>query len=186
MDDLRELTEEDVQKMGLELGVERRLRTNLCKLGNDSVREGSRLSSAAKPPQSPQESPSVVVVEAIPDNTDKMNAAVQKMVFGDADVHFGGMEAMFLPQMMQHSTVLMGDGGECTGEYYYVTAVNSVEMPIPEKNVVRDKGHEGSTFQQYCEMDAAKDADLNEADVVVLRLYTAPLFCSLDKALRPT
>ena len=55
---------------------------------------------------------------------------------------------------------------------------------IPEKNVVRDKGHEGSTLQQYCEMDAAKDADLNEADVVVLRLYTAPLFCSLDKALR--
>jgi hypothetical protein len=55
---------------------------------------------------------------------------------------------------------------------------------IPGKNVVRDSGHEGPTPQQYCEMDAAKDANLNEADVVVLRLYTARLFRSSDKALR--
>jgi hypothetical protein len=90
------------------------------------------------------------------------------------------MEAMFLPQMMQHSV----DGGKCADEYYYVTTVNSVEMPMPGKNVVSNTKHEGSTLQQYCEMGAAKDAHLNEADVVVLRLYPARLFRSLDKALR--
>ena len=104
-----------------------------------TVHEGSRLSSASKPPQSSQEPPVAVVVEVIPENADKMNEPVQTMV----------------------------DGGL-----------------IPGKNVVRDKVHKGSTLQQYCEMDAAKDANLNEADVVVLRLYTAHLFRSLDKALR--
>jgi hypothetical protein len=64
--------------------------------------------------------------------------------------------------------------------------MSSVETPIPGKNVAREKGHEGSTLQQYCEMDAAKDANLNGADVVVLRFctQTAPLFRSWDKALR--
>jgi hypothetical protein len=181
VDDLRELTEEDVQKMGLKLVVERRLRTNLCKLGNDIVREGSRLSSAAKPPQSSQESPAVVVVVvvAIPDNANKMNAPVQNMVFGDADVYFGGLEAIILPQMLQHSVeeeCTLNDGGDWAEEYYYVTTRRSVETPMPEKNVVRDQGHGGFTLQQYCEMKAAKDANLNEADVVVLRLYTPPPF----------
>jgi hypothetical protein len=127
-----------------------------------------------------------VVVEVILENAVKLNVYVQKMVFGDADVYFGGMEAMFLPQMMQHSVEeeCTKNGGKCADEYYYVTTMSSVETPILEKNVVRDKGHEGSTRQQYCEMDAAKDANLNEADVVLLRLYTAPLFRSLDKALR--
>jgi hypothetical protein len=169
------------------VGADRRLRKHLRRLGNDSVREGSRLSSAAKPSQSSQESPAVVVVEAIPDNADKMNAPVQKMVFGDADVYFGGLEAIILPQMLQHSVeeeCTLNDGGDWAEEYYYVTTMTSVETPIPGKNVVRDKGREGPTLQQYCEMDAAKDANLNEADVVVLRLYTSPLFRSLDKALR--
>jgi hypothetical protein len=126
------------------------------------------------------------MVEVIPENAVKMNAHVQKMVFGDADVYFGGLEAMFLPQMMQHSVEeeCTKNGGECADEYAccYVTTVSSVETPIPGKNVERDKGHEGSTLQQYCEMDAAKDANLNEADVVVLRLYTAHLFRSLEEA----
>jgi hypothetical protein len=109
------------------------------KLENNNVREGSRLSSASKPPQSSQEPPVAVGVEVIPENTDKMNAPVQTMV---------------------------------------------VVGLIPGKNVVRDSGHEGPTLQQYCEKDAAKDAYLNEAAVVGLRLTTARLFRSFDKALR--
>ena len=58
--DLRELTEEDVKELGLKAIVDRRLRKHLRRLGNDSVREGSRLSSAAEPPQSPQEPPTAV------------------------------------------------------------------------------------------------------------------------------
>jgi hypothetical protein len=156
------------------------------KLGNDNVREGSRLSSASKPPQSSQEPPVAVVVEVIPENTDKMNAPVQTMVFG-------GMEATFLRQMAQHSVeekCTKNDGGKWaanefwTDEYYNTTTVRSVETPIPGKNVVSNTKHEGSTLQQYCAMGAAKDAHLNEADVVVPRLYAARLFRSLDKALR--
>jgi hypothetical protein len=100
-----------------------------------TVHEGSRLSSASKPPQSSQEPPVAVVVEVIPENADKMNEPVQTMV----------------------------DGGL-----------------IPGKNVVRDKGQEWSTLLEYCEMDAGKVCHLNEADVVVLRLYLARLFRSLD------
>jgi hypothetical protein len=185
--DLRALTEEDVKELGLKAVVDRRLRKHLRRLGNDSVREGSRLSSAAEPPQSPQEPPTAVKVEAIPENADKMNAPVQQMVFGDADVYFGGLEAIILPQMLQNSIeeeCTLNDGGKWAEEYYYVTTMRSVETPIPEKNVVRDKGHQGFTLEQYCEMDAAKDANLNEADVVVLRLYTGPLFRPWNKALR--
>jgi hypothetical protein len=164
--DLRELTEEDVKELGLKAIVDRRLRKHLRRLGNDSVREGSRLSSAAKPPQSPQAPPATVMVEAIPENADKMNAPVQHMVFGGADVYFGRLEAIILPQMLQHSIeeeCTLNDGGKWADEYYYVTTMRSVETPILEKIVVRDKGHQGFTLEQYCGMDAAKGANLNPA-----------------------
>jgi hypothetical protein len=59
-----------------------------------------------------------------------------------------------------------------SSERQSILSLESVEMPMPEKKVVRDKGHEGVTPHQDFEMDAAKDANLNEADVVVLRLVT--------------
>jgi hypothetical protein len=89
--------------------------------------------------------------------------------------------------MLQHSIeeeCTLNDGGKWAEEYYYVTTMRSVETPIPDKNVVRDQGHGGYTLHQYCEMKAARDANLNEADVVVLRLYTGPLFRPWNKALR--
>jgi hypothetical protein len=184
---LRELTEEDVKELGLQAIVDRRVRKHLRRLGHDRGREGSRLSSAAQPPQSPQAPPAAVMVEAIPENADKMNAPVQHMVFGDADMYFGGLEAIILPQMLQNSIeeeCTLNDGGKWAEGYYYVTTDASVETPIPEKNVVRDQGHGGYTLHQYCEMKAARDANLNEADVVVLRLYTGPLYRPWNNALR--
>jgi hypothetical protein len=97
------------------------------------------------------------------------------------------LEAIILPQMLQHSIeeeCTLNDGGKWAEEYYYVTTMRSVETPIPENNVVRDKGHQGLTLEQYCGMDAANNANLNEADVVVLRLYTGPLYSPWNKALR--
>jgi hypothetical protein len=68
--------------------------------------------------------------------------------------------------MLQHSIeeeCTLNDGGKWAEEYYYVTTMRSVETPIPEKNVVGDQGYGGYTLQQYCEMKAAKDANLNPA-----------------------
>jgi hypothetical protein len=176
MDNLRELTEGGVQKMGLKLVVvvERRLRTNLRKLGNDNVREGSRLFSASKPPRNSEDPQVAVVAEVILESADKLNAPVQIMVFGDTDVYFGELQ-----HTVEECT--KNDGSNLGDEYYHVAAMRSVEIPMPEKKVVRDQGHEGVTPHQYSEMDAAKDANLNEAGVVVLRLYTGPLFRPWNK-----
>jgi hypothetical protein len=122
------------------------------------------------------------------ENADKLNAPAKDMIFGDDDAYSGGLSAMILPHMLQHSIekeCTQNDEEKWAEEYYYVTRQPSVEVVVPEKNnQVRDKGHAGYTLQQYCAMKEVNAANLTEADVVVLRLYTGPFYRPWNNALR--
>jgi hypothetical protein len=59
--------------------------------------------------------------------------------------------------------------------------------PASEKaypNGIRDKGRAGKTLSYFAEHPFAKEADLDEAEVVALRLYTTPAFVAINEPLR--
>jgi hypothetical protein len=51
-------------------------------------------------------------------------------------------------------------------------------------NGIRDKGRAGKTLSYFAEHPFAKEADLDEAEVVALRLYTTPAFVAFNEPLR--
>ncbi len=51
-------------------------------------------------------------------------------------------------------------------------------------NGMRDQGHEGMVLQDFVEHEHSKTADLNEAEVVALRLYTTSAFRHINNPLR--
>ncbi len=64
----------------------------------------------------------------------------------------------------------------------YILYEPASELEYP--NGIRDKGRAGKTFSYFAGHRCAKEADLDEAEVVALRLYTTPAFKAFNEPLR--
>jgi hypothetical protein len=64
----------------------------------------------------------------------------------------------------------------------YILYEPASEQPYPYG--IRDKGRTGMTLSYFAEHQFAKEADLDEAEVVALRLYTTPAFAAINEPLR--
>jgi hypothetical protein len=64
----------------------------------------------------------------------------------------------------------------------YILYERASEEAYP--NGIRDKGHAGKTLSDFVEHSFAKEADLDKAEVVALRLYTTPAFVAINEPLR--
>ena len=78
------------------------------------------------------------------------------------------------------------ENGKYKNDYVYVAYLPASEAILDptQPHRVRDKGHNGKTLQDFTNHLMAREANLTEAEVCVLRLYTGQFFEPWNYALR--
>ena len=78
------------------------------------------------------------------------------------------------------------ESGKYLKDYKYVVYEKAREFVVNEKlsHRIRDEGHAGMTLHDFVKHPVAVEANLTEAEVAALRLYTGPLYTPWNDALR--
>ena len=77
------------------------------------------------------------------------------------------------------------EDGKWKDEFDYIVNQPAFEQPDPfYSHRIRDKGHAGMTLKDFLDDAMAIAANLNQAEVVALRLYTGPIYVPWNTALR--
>ncbi len=82
---------------------------------------------------------------------------------------------------IEEEAELLGDD-RILKELHYILRQPAREKKFP--NGVRDKGRTGMRFRDFMQHEHAKIAELKEAEVAALRLYTSPVFDAINAPLR--
>ena len=130
---------------------------------------------------------------------DKFTTPAKYFLFGDTDAFMNGLPGMLeggIFRSMQEEARFNEDG-KWWEEFRYVAeraAEEDVDLPSTEKfkgmtsssghTIVRDRGHENMTLLSFCEHEMAKAAELSQAEVAAIRLYSSPMFEPINRALR--
>jgi len=100
---------------------------------------------------------------------------------------FNDGEDAILAEITQNTSTERDALGWSDGEWlHYVLSQPSEEKTLPAGFLSKtlDKGHKGMTLDDYVKLPQAVAADLDRATVLALRLYTTPVFKSINKPLR--
>lgn len=120
--------------------------------------------------------------------TGKFDTIPEKFfVFGDEAHYVEGLTTKIkeLTRSMEEECTT-NDSGKWKEAYNYVVYEKAVEISADpmRPNRVRDKGNGGMTLSDFCNHQTSVNANLTQAEVAALRLYTGPLYEPWNRALR--
>ena len=117
----------------------------------------------------------------------KFNCPVEYFVFGDEKAFRDGLLAKTtsLTRSMEDECTI-NDDGKWKQHYMYVVYQSASELMIDETQPhrIRDQGHNGMTLNDFCNHFIAKEAELTQAEVASIRMYTGPFYIPWNTALR--
>ena len=130
---------------------------------------------------------------------DSTTALHEFFQFGKTDEFLHGLAGLArngLTRSMEEEA-RTNDSGRWWEEYVYVVERKAVEdvdlastakfagkVSLTGEQIVRDRGHAGMRLQDFHNCLEAREAELTEAEVAAIRLYTGPLYAPLNTALR--
>jgi len=131
----------------------------------------------------------------------KLVTEAKHFVFGSAKEFLGGLVGLTGGAMLRRSIeeeCRENEGGRWWAEFEYVAYMSAEENPphLPSTQkflhkksctgheIIRDQGHRGWSLATFCQAEEATRAQLSEAEVAALRLYSGPLYEALNGALR--
>jgi len=112
---------------------------------------------------------------------------VEYFVYGDDEDYKYGLTKKIksLSRSMEDECTL-NENGRYRKDYEYVVYGKAVEVveDVKNPNRVRDLGHGGMSLDDFVNHETAREANLSQAEVAALRMYTGPFYVPWNTALR--